>query len=74
MGNIRIDKKTGFAYIPKEVREEGYEGNIETIANALTITLIKPGVPPESAIKSLQIVIKDLQLRMEHQKNREAKK
>jgi hypothetical protein len=68
MGNIRIDKKTGFAYIPKEIREEGYEGDVETIANALTITLIKPGVSPESAIKSLEIVIQDIKLRAEHAK------
>lgn len=71
MGNIRIDKKTGFAYIPKEIRDEGYEGDVETIANALTLTIIKPGVPLESAVKSLQIVLKDLQLRIEHQKYKE---
>ena len=70
MGNIRIDKITGFAYIPKEIRKEGYEGDVETIANALTFTLIKPGVPLESAIKSLRIVLKDLELRIEHQKYR----
>ena len=68
MGNIRIDKKTGFAYIPKDIRDEGYEGDVETIANALTLTIIKPGVPLESAIKSLQVVLKDLELRIEHQK------
>jgi len=71
MGNIRIDKKTGFAYIPKDIRDEGYEGDVETISNALTLTIIKPGVPLESAVKSLQIVLKDLQLRIEHQKYRE---
>jgi len=70
MGNIRIDKKTGFAYIPKDIREEGYEGDVETIANALTITMIKPGVSPESAIKSLEIVIQDLKLRAEHEKTK----
>ena len=68
MGNIRIDKKTGFAYIPKDIRDEGYEGDVETIANALTFTLIKPGVPLESAIKSLRIVLKDLELRIAHKK------
>ena len=71
MGNIRIDKITGFAYIPKDIREEGYEGDVDTIANALTLTLIKPGVSMESAIKSLKIVVKDLELRIEHQKSTE---
>ena len=68
MGNIRIDKKTGFAYIPKDIRDEGYEGDVETIANALTFTLIKPGVPLESAVKSLRIVLRDLELRISHKK------
>ena len=67
MPKIRIDKKTGFAYIPKDVRGEGYEGDVETIANALTLTLIKPGTSTRSAIKSLEIVIKDLELRLEHE-------
>ena len=68
MGNIRIDRKTGFAYIPKDIRDEGYAGDVETVSNALTFTLIKPGVPLESAIKSLRIVLKDLELRVEHRK------
>ena len=73
MPTIRIDKKTGFAYIPKVLREEGFEGEIETVANALTLTFIKPGVSPESAIKSLQIVLKDLQLRIDHQREQRNK-
>jgi len=71
MGNIRIDSKTGFAYIPKDLRQEGYEGDVETIANALTLTFIKPGVSLESAVKSLGIVLQDLELRIEHQKQLE---
>lgn len=72
MGNIRIDEKTGFAYIPKNIRDEGFRGDVDTIANALTLTLIKPGVPLEQAIKSLEIVLKDLELRVEHEKTKVA--
>ncbi|MBA7525453.1 hypothetical protein ES705_17604 [subsurface metagenome] len=68
MANIKIDKNTGFAYIPKELREQGFEGEVNFVDNALTVTLIKPGVPLERAIKSLEIVIKDLELRIEHEK------
>ena len=64
---IRINKKTGFAYIPKDIREEGYQGEVETIGNAFTITLIKPGVSLESAIKSIKISLEELELRLEHQ-------
>ena len=67
MSTIRIDKKTGFAYIPKGIRAEGYEGDVETVANELTFTIIKPGVPLQSAIKSLRIVLRNLELRLEHQ-------
>ena len=73
MTKIRIDRKTGFAYIPKEIRQEGYEGDVETIANALTLTFIKPGVSLESAIKSLKIVLEDLKLRIEHKGQQNAK-
>jgi len=67
MGSIKIDKKTGFAYIPKELRDDGFEGEVDTLADALTVTLIKPGVPMERAIKSLEIVLQDLKLRVEHE-------
>lgn len=73
MGNIRIDEKTGFAYIPKNMRDEGFKGDVDTIANALTITLIKPGVPLKQAIKSLEIVVKDLELRLEHERGKNEK-
>lgn len=71
MANIKIDKNTGFAYIPKELREQGFEGEVDMVANALTVTLIKPGVPLGRAIKSLEIVIKDLELRLEHEKGQQ---
>lgn len=66
MPTVRIDKKTGFAYIPKDIRDDGFEGDVETISNALTLTFIRPGVSLESAIKSLDIVRRDLELRIEH--------
>ncbi len=69
MGSIKIDKNTGFAYIPKELRQQGFEGDVDIVANALTVTLIKPGVPLKQAIKSLEIVVKDLELRLEHEKS-----
>ncbi len=67
MGTIKIDKKTGFAYIPKELRDDGFEGEVDTIADALTVTLIKPGVPMDRTIRSLEIVLQDLKLRVEHE-------
>ena len=69
MNNIRIDKKTGFAYIPKELRAEGYEGNVDTIYSESTITLLRPDIPIKSLISSLKLTLARLELRLADQKN-----
>jgi len=40
---VRADPRTGSSYFPKEIRQEGFIGNIDGLPNALTFTLIKPG-------------------------------
>ena len=60
---IRVDKKTGMTYLPKEIRAEGFSGKIEGLPNALTFTLIKPGVKLADVEKSLLIVLDDIRLR-----------
>lgn len=60
---IRVDGKTGMAYIPKEIRREGFVGEIEGLPNALTVTLIKPGTKLIDVEKSLKIILLDLALR-----------
>ena len=57
---IRVDRKTGMTYFPKEIRQEGFVGEIEGLPNALTFTLIKPGTKLE---KSLNIILQDIALR-----------
>ncbi len=59
-----MDRKTGMAYFPKEIREEGFVGEIEGLPNALTFTLIKPGTNLADAARSLRIVLLDIELRM----------
>ncbi|GAI03889.1 unnamed protein product [marine sediment metagenome] len=53
---IRVDRKTGMTYFPKEIRQEGFVGEIEGLPNALTFTLIKPGTKLADVEKSPNII------------------
>ena len=60
---LKIDPDTGLAYFSQRLREEGFVGEIEGIANALTFTLIRPGTNLRDIEESLEIVLRDLRLR-----------
>jgi hypothetical protein len=62
---IRVDKKTGMTYFPREIRAEGFVGLIEGFPNAFTFTLIKPGTNLSGVQKSLEIVLDTIRLRRE---------
>lgn len=63
---IRIDDRTGVTYFPKEIRREGFVGEVEGLPNALTLTLIKPGTKLVDVERSLRILLRDIRLRREH--------
>ena len=60
---IRIGERTGITYFPKELRESGFVGRIESLPNALTLTLIKPGASLADVEESLKILLQDIALR-----------
>lgn len=62
---IRVDPRTGVTYFPKEIRQEGFTGEIQGLPNALTFTLIKPGTSLADVERSLLIIIEDIRLRRE---------
>lgn len=62
-GTITIHKKQRLAYFPKHLVESGYEGEVPCLIDAAAIVLIKPGIEVEHAIRSLRIIIRDLELR-----------
>ncbi len=66
---IKVDRNTGMTYFPKEIRQEGFVGEIEGLPNALTFTLIKPGTSLMDVERSLTIVLQDIRLRMEQPGN-----
>lgn len=65
---VRVDSKSGLAYIPKEVREQGFTGECEGLPDAFTFTLVKPGSSLAQVKRGLQLTLKQLDLMMEHDK------
>ena len=63
--------ETGHAFFGREVIKNGYLGDLDTIANAVTITVIKPDTSLEDVKRSLEITIQDIELRIRQEKKRE---
>ena len=64
---IRIDPESGFAYIAKGLRREGFVGEVVGLADARTLTLIVPGTKLADVKRSLLTIINDLDLRIEYE-------
>ncbi len=60
---IRINPKSKLAYIPDDLTNEGFIGDVEALANAKTVTLFKPGTSLDEIEKSLEIILADVRLR-----------
>jgi hypothetical protein len=61
---IRINPKTKLAYIPEELINEGFVGDLDAYANAKTLTIARPSASLEDVERSLGIVLLDIRLRM----------
>lgn len=55
--------KTGHAFFGEGVSKEGFEGDVPTMPNAITIVVIKPNSTVDDIIESLEITKRDLILR-----------
>ena len=62
MPTIKVSEIT---YFPKEVRENGFQGEVEYINNDGVVVFLKPNTEIPILIKSLKLVIKQLELRQE---------
>lgn len=60
---FKVHKVTKTIYLPKDVRQEGFDEELDGYMNAVTLTLVRPGTNLTLAIESLQGVIKDFELR-----------
>jgi hypothetical protein len=65
---VKVDPRSGVTYFPKEIRQEGFVGEVEGLPNAFTFVLIKPGARLVDVEKSLRIILRDIKLRQEHEK------
>jgi len=62
---IKINvNKAGYAYLPKDLRDGGYEGEIEAMPNHFTVALFKPGSTIRQRRASLLLLAKDLENQM----------
>lgn len=71
---IRVDPLTGQNYFSRVIREDGFVGEIEGLANAMTITFFKPGAKLTDVEESLGIILEDIALRKKKQADKNPKK
>lgn len=56
--------KRGHAYFGDDVSAAGYKGDVPTLPNAITIVVIKPNSKLADVRRSLEITLKDIDLRI----------
>ena len=59
---IKVTKK-GTTYIPDEIRNLGYEGNLEIVSNFCVLVVPKPGAKNMDIARSLEILVEDFKHR-----------
>jgi hypothetical protein len=68
---MKINETAKVLYVPTEMIEDGYKGDIDALMNARTVTLIHPTASLEEVRRSLEIVLQDVILRIDSQKAQE---
>lgn len=63
MPKINVNQ-AGYAYIPKDLRDEGYEGELDFVKNHLTLVLFKTDTDIEDRKESLEVLLADLKLQL----------
>lgn len=64
---IKVDGKSRNPrpYWPQELKREGFIGEMEIINDAMTATVLHPKATLEQVKRSLELVLKDIELRIE---------
>ena len=58
--------------MPKEIVDQGFDRDTDAYANAFTITIVKPGVSLSQVKQSLEIVLMDIAMRLDAEKEPKA--
>lgn len=61
---IKVNPKTGVFYVPKDLLDDGFKGEMDALANSMTFTLIHPEADLQAVKESLEILIGDIDLRL----------
>jgi len=64
MPKIKVGDK-GTAYFPDDLRNKGYEGDLDAVPNACVLIIPKPGAKNRDVAKSLEIMAQDFAHRAE---------
>jgi hypothetical protein len=64
---IKINEK-GIVYIPDEIRKEGYVGDVDMMVGIGVSLLIKPGTSYEALIRGIDLLKKEVKLRLDYDK------
>lgn len=64
---IRVNANTGVLYIPKDLLDDGFKGQMDALGNAMTFTIIHPEANLQRVKESLEIVLKDIDLRLKRE-------
>lgn len=60
---IRVNPNTGVLYIPKDLLNDGFKGEMDALSNAMTFTIVHPEANLQAVKESLEILIGDIDLR-----------
>ena len=61
---IKVNPKTGVFYMPKDLLDDGFKGEMDALANAMTFTIIHPKADLQRVKESLEILVRDINLRL----------
>lgn len=61
---LRINIKTGVLYMPKQLLNDGFKGDVDVFSNSITFTIIHPSADLQKVKESLEITLKDIELRL----------
>jgi len=66
---VRINPKTGVLYVPKELLNDGFSGDVYVLGNAMTFTILHPSADLERVKESLEIALRDINLRLKREQS-----
>lgn len=64
---IRVNPNTGVLYMPKDLLDDGFKGEMDALSNAMTFTIVHPEADLERVKESLKIMLRDIDLRLKRE-------